>query len=605
MLSNLLKKHFGFDSFRPLQEAIVRDALEGRDVLALMPTGGGKSLCYQLPAVAEPGLTLVISPLVALMKDQVDGLSAMGIPATFLNSTLSSEESRERLRGVYRGAYRLLYLAPERVMMSGFLERLVDWNVARLAIDEAHCISEWGHDFRPEYRQMAVLRERLPNCPIMALTATATERVREDILSQLGLRDPAVYVGGFNRPNLLYRVMGRDKPYGQTLEFLRGRTGDSGIVYCQSRRSVESVAEKLRNDGIAAAAYHAGMAPEQRARAQDAFLRDEVTVMCATIAFGMGVNKPNVRFVVHYDLPSNIESYYQQTGRAGRDGLPSECVLLFSPSDTVKHLRFIEEKADLQEREIAREQLQTMVHFAEASTCRRANLLRYFGEEPEREVCDSCDNCLTPRETFDGSLEAQKLMSAVVRVFRHGGFYVGLNHLIDVLRGADTEKIRRWSHQGLSVYGIGADRSKSEWASIGRELVRLGYLRQTPDRLSVIELTEEGSMALKERRAITLTRPMVVAKSRKERKPGALECDEALFESLRQLRKQLADELGAPPYVVFSDVALRQMARDYPGDSSSFLAISGVGEKKLADYGDAFMGAIAAHIGANGRQSFS
>ena len=380
----LLKQYFGFTSFRPLQEEIIRDSLAGRDVFALLPTGGGKSLCFQLPALARDGLTVVVSPLIALMKDQVDALQAGGVPATFLNSSLAADEARKRLRGLHTGQHRLLYVAPERLMLSGFLSDLQRWNVRLLAVDEAHCISEWGHDFRPEYRQLAGLRELFPNVPLMALTATATERVRTDIVKQLKLREPRCYIASFNRPNLTYRVLAKNKPYAQVLEFVRARPKESGIVYCQSRKSAESVAMRLDEDGVRARPYHAGLTPKQRTENQELFLRDDVRVICATIAFGMGINKPNVRFVIHYDLPKNIEGYYQETGRAGRDGLPGECVLLFSAGDVVKQTRFIDEKTDAKEQQIAREQLQQMVHYAECSGCRSGNCSRISGRSLER-----------------------------------------------------------------------------------------------------------------------------------------------------------------------------------------------------------------------------
>jgi ATP-dependent DNA helicase RecQ len=380
LLLATLKETFGYDSFRPLQEEIIADALAGRDVFALLPTGGGKSLCFQLPALLREGLTVVVSPLIALMKDQVDALTAAGVQATFLNSTLDGDEARARFRGLHRGEYRLLYAAPERLLLPGFVENLRSWNVNQIAIDEAHCISEWGHDFRPEYRQLVELREALPDVPVMALTATATERVREDIVERLHLREPRCYVASFNRPNLTYRVIPRAGPYDQTLAFLRGRPGESGIIYCGSRKAAESVAERLVADRIHAKPYHAGLTNEDRGRHQDLFLRDEVRVICATIAFGMGINKPNVRFVLHYDLPKNLEGYYQETGRAGRDGLPAECVLLFSAADVVKQTAFIEEKSP-EEQRVARAQLQQMVHFAESGSCRRVDLLEYFGEQ--------------------------------------------------------------------------------------------------------------------------------------------------------------------------------------------------------------------------------
>jgi ATP-dependent DNA helicase RecQ len=600
----LLKQYFGFTSFRPLQEEIIRDALAGRDVFALLPTGGGKSLCFQLPAMTRGGLTVVVSPLIALMKDQVDALQAGGVPATFLNSSLAAGESRGRLRGLHNHEYRLLYVAPERLMLSGFLSDLQRWNVNLLAIDEAHCISEWGHDFRPEYRQIAELRALFPGVPMMALTATATERVREDILVQLKLRDPACYVASFNRPNLTYRVFAKSKPYAQLLDFLRARPRESGIVYCQARKTAESVATRLSEDGVKARPYHAGLTPAERNQHQDLFLRDEVRVICATIAFGMGINKPNVRFVVHYDLPKNIEGYYQETGRAGRDGLPSECVLLFSPGDVVKQTGFIDEKTDPREQQIARDQLQQMIHYAECSCCRRSELLRYFGEEFGEENCEACDNCLSPRATFDGTIAAQKLLSCVYRVRERSRFGVGLNHIVEVLTGADTEKIRRWGHQQLSTYGIGAEHARPEWGAIGRELIRLGYLRQTTGKFSVLELTTEGLEALKQRKKVTLTKP-VSAPEPKLRRVGEISCDEGLFERLRQLRKRLADERAVPPYIIFSDVSLRQMAREYPSGERDFARISGVGEKKLQEFGSVFLAEIANHLQTNPRQIFA
>ncbi len=608
----LLKQYFGFTSFRPLQEEIIRDSLAGHDVFALLPTGGGKSLCFQLPALARDGLTVVVSPLIALMKDQVDALQAGGIAATFLNSSLAAGESRKRLRGLHNGEFRLLYAAPERLMLSGFLEDLQRWNVRLIAVDEAHCISEWGHDFRPEYRQLAQLRDLFPKVPFMALTATATTRVREDIVTHLKLREPKIYVASFNRPNLTYRVIPKNKPYDQLLAFLRARPKEGGIVYCQSRKSAERVAANLTEDGVNARPYHAGLTPKQRTEHQELFLRDDVRVICATIAFGMGINKPNVRFVVHYDLPKNIEGYYQETGRAGRDGLPSECVLLFSAGDVVKQTQFIDEKPGLQEQQIARAQLQQMVHYAECAGCRRVELLRYFGEDFDASIpseksainCGACDNCLSPRATFDGTLAAQKFLSCVYRIREKQRFGVGLNHVVEVLTGADTEKIRKWNHAQLSTYGIGREHSRPEWAAIGRELVRLGFLRQTAEKFSVLELTNDGLAALKQRKKITLTQP-AVAPETKLRRAGEISCDEALFDRLRALRKQLADERDVPAYIVFSDVALRQMARNYPASEREFARISGVGEKKLREFGEIFLGEIAAHLQTNARQIFA
>ena len=591
----LLKQYFGFTSFRPLQEEIIRDTLAGRDVFALLPTGGGKSLCFQLPALSRPGLTVVVSPLIALMKDQVDALQAGGVAATFLNSSLTPEETRLRMGELRGGRYCLLYVAPERLMLPGFVSELRGWNVNLLAIDEAHCISEWGHDFRPEYRQLAELRDSFKSVPMMALTATATDRVRSDITRQLHLRDPRCYVASFNRPNLNYQVLPKDQPYDQLLEFVRARPKESGIVYCQSRKTVESVARRLNEDRIKARPYHAGMEGKDRSQNQDLFLRDEVRVICATIAFGMGINKSNVRFVVHYDLPKNIEGYYQETGRAGRDGLPSQCLLLFSAGDVMKQIRFIDEKQDLKERKIARDLLDEMVHYAETSQCRRGLLLGYFGEQFPDQNCGGCDNCLSPRARYDGTVPAQKFLSCIFRIQQRGGFNVGLNHVIEVLTGSHSEKIRKWGHNQLSTYGIGSELNRAEWGAVGRELVRLGHVRQNPDKFNVLELTPEGWAVLKERKTVTLTKPLAAPEKQVSR-IGEIECDEELFERLRQLRKRLADERGMPAYIVFSDVALRQMARDYPGNADEFVRISGVGEKKLKEFGDIFLMEIAAHV---------
>jgi ATP-dependent DNA helicase RecQ len=615
-LLNALKKHFGYDQFRPLQQEIMHDALAGRDLFVLMPTGGGKSLCFQLPALMRDGLTIVVSPLIALMKDQVDALQTSGIPATYLNSTLDRKEAKARWRGLHRGRYRMLYVAPERLMLDAFLERALNWNIAQFAIDEAHCISEWGHDFRPEYRELKKLRKHLPDVPIMALTATATERVRADIIKELKLRDPRAYVASFNRPNLIYRVVPKTASYEQLVAFIRSRPNDSGIIYCASRKSTESLARNLNEDGVTAKPYHAGLTNAERTKHQDAFLRDDVRVITATIAFGMGINKPNVRFVVHYDLPKNLESYYQETGRAGRDGLPSECVLLFSPGDVAKQLHFIDEKAESEAR-IARAQLQQMVHYAETRECRRATLLEYFGETypakpdgvgdqtPSLQVsCESCDNCLQPRETFDGTVHAQKFLSCVYRIHARHGFGFGLGHVVDVLRGADTEAIRQRGHNELSTYGIGGELKRGEWQAIGRELLRLGLVECAPGKFATLSLTPAGLEALRKRIPIVLTKQIEIAEKATRRKPGAIECDEGLFARLRRLRRKLADERGVPAYIIFSDVSLREMARNYPTNSTAFRRIPGVGEQKLKDFGEAFLSEIRSHLAANPRRTF-
>ncbi len=599
-----LKRYFGHDQFRPLQEEIVADALAGRDVFALLPTGGGKSLCYQLPAVLTKGLTVVISPLIALMKDQVDGLTENGIAATFLNSSLAKPEGRKRYAKLFAGDYKVLYVAPERLMLSGFLDDLEKWNVQRFAVDEAHCISEWGHDFRPEYRQLAELRKRFASTPFMALTATATERVRADILAQLRLRQPNTYVASFNRPNLAYRIEPKQAVFRQIHKYVKSRPYESGIVYCYSRKSAEQLAEKLRQEGVEALPYHAGMTPLERAANQEAFIRDEIRVICATIAFGMGIDKPNVRYVIHQDLPKNIEGYYQETGRAGRDGLPSECVLFFSPGDVAKQLQFIADKPSAQERDVAKEQLRQMVHYSESSRCRREILLGYFAERWTGGNCGNCDNCSKPKESFDGTVAAQKFMSCIFRVAQVSSFGVGINHIVDILLGSRGEKLLKWGHDRLTTYNIGGEHKRAEWQAFGRELIRLGYVDQDAERFGTLSLTEKGKQALRSRSPIRLTKPTLASKDvaaarNTPSSAGAIECDEELFAILRSLRKQIADDHGVPPYIVFSDVTLREMARDFPTDEDALSEISGVGYKKLEAYGSAFLEAIEEYLAAN------
>ena len=603
-LLHTLKQTFGYSAFRPLQREIIEASLAGEDVFALLPTGGGKSLCFQLPALHRKGLTVVVSPLIALMKDQVDQLQAAGVAATFLNSSLGAVEAKARLRGLHNGEYRLLYAAPERLMLDNWKENLRSWNVTSLAIDEAHCISEWGHDFRPEYRQISQLREMLPDIPVMALTATATERVRLDIVKHLALRDPAVFVASFNRPNLSYRVIPKDQPVKQILEFVKKRKNESGIIYCASRAATERVADSLIGKGVTARPYHAGLAPEERAANQEAFLRDDVPIICATIAFGMGINKPNVRWVIHHDLPKNVEGYYQETGRAGRDGLPADCILLFSPGDAAKQTHFIEEMTNAQEKEIARAQLRKMLHYAETAQCRRVDLLEYFGEEFEGE-CNACDNCLEPRDTYDGTTASQKFLSCVCRIRQAGRFGVGMNHIIEVLTGADTEKIRKWNHHTLTTYGIGKDRSRPEWSSIGRELLRLGLIAQAPGEFPTIEITEQGLETLKSRSMIMLTKPLVLPKTRSSsQRSGAIECDEVLFGRLRDLRKHIADARGVPAYVIFGDATLREMARKYPETKEAMRGIFGVGDKKREEFGDEFASLVAGHLKTYSKVNF-
>ena len=594
----LLKQYFGYETFRPHQREIIEANLAGKDVVAILPTGAGKSLCFQLPALARPGLMLVVSPLIALMKDQVDALTASGVPATMLNSSVQGEEARLRRAALSRGEIKLLYAAPERIMSDAFIQDLLRWNVTTVAVDEAHCISEWGHDFRPEYRRLSELRLHLPGVPFLALTATATGHVRDDIIRQLHLADPALFLASFNRPNLNYTVIPKEKAAKQVREFIRERPNESGIVYVQSRKAAASLADVLVSEGVRAVAYHAGLDPEERASNQEAFLRDEARVVCATIAFGMGINKPDVRYVIHADLPKNIEGYYQETGRAGRDGLPADCLLLYSRGDLVKNLRFLDEMTDARATETARRQMRRMADFAEGSTCRRADLLGYFGEQWEGGPCGACDTCLQPGEPWEATVEAQKLLSCIVRIHQKSGFSTGLNHVVEVLCGASTEKILKWGHDRLTTHGIGKGTAKEEWSALGRQLIRRGYITATQDVYETLSLSATGHDILKNRTPVLLARSTHAAGKSRARGPraGSLSCDEPLFDELRLLRKKMADERGVPPYVVFGDISLRHMARSYPRTQADFLLVPGVGSKKLSDYGVAFLQAITAWL---------
>ena len=595
LLTGALKRYFGFDGFRPLQETIVNDVLAGRDVFALLPTGGGKSLCYQLPALLTPGLSVVISPLIALMKDQVDALTTAGIAATYLNSSLDYDEQRRRCEALRGGAYKLLYVAPERLTSPSFAADLEHWQLARVAVDEAHCISEWGHDFRPDYRRIAELRGRFPTVPFLAFTATATDRVRADIVERLALRDPAIHIGSFNRPNLTYRVTRKRRGVDALTAWLRARPDDAGIVYVASRAAADDLAERLSAAGIPALPYHAGLDAATRSRHQERFIRDETRVVCATVAFGMGIDKSNVRFVIHYDVPRSIEGYYQETGRAGRDGLGAECVLFFSYGDVAKLERFITEKEDESERAVAREQLERMTRYAYSNDCRRRDLLAYFGEAWSVVNCGACDNCLEPRPAVDATRDAQKLLSCVERIRLANGHGVGIAHVIDVLLGADNEKIWRWNHDRLTTYGIGRDRSRAAWRGLCDELVRLELLAVDPTRFNTLSLTPAGRAALTSRAPIVVREsPAPGAKVRKRslaEVDGPYDAD--VFRRLRDLRKELADERDVPAYVVFSDAVLRAMARELPRTAAQLRAISGVGEKKLADFGARFLAEIA------------
>ena len=602
-LEQALKHYFGYDEFRLGQREIVTTALANRDLLVVMPTGGGKSLCFQLPALLKQGVTIVVSPLIALMQDQVQQLADNGIAATFLNSSITTEERRDRAAAIYNGEIKLLYLAPERLNQEFISNFLVDLHqevgIAGFAIDEAHCVSEWGHDFRPDYRKLSQLRHYFPKVPWLGLTATATDRVRLDIIKQLDLRDPDIHVASFNRPNLYYEVRRKSTtPYKELLAQVKQSAG-SGIIYCLSRKKVDELTTKLQHDGIKVLPYHAGLDSQTRTNNQNSFIRDDVQLMIATVAFGMGINKPDVRFVIHYDLPRNIEGYYQESGRAGRDGEPAHCTLYFGMGDikTIEYL--IAQKIDREtgmaleeEQRIATQQLRRVINYAEATECRRIIQLGYFGESFPGN-CDSCDNCKYPRPISDWTIESQKLLSCVARFSKQGRNF-GLSYTIDVLRGSKSDRVLKNGHDTLSTYGIGKDRTMNEWRILGRSLLHQGLVDETSDGYSVLTLNPLSWEILKSQRKVEMAiAPALPTAETRDISTNTVEI-QSLYNRLHKLRKQYADANKVPPYVIFADSSLRLMAQQQPQTLAQFAQISGVGARKLAQYGEMFTGEIRA-----------
>ncbi|HHV6870129.1 DNA helicase RecQ [Haemophilus influenzae] len=591
---SVLKSVFGYQSFRKGQEEVINAALNGQDALVVMATGNGKSLCYQIPALCFEGLTLVISPLISLMKDQVDQLQANGIEADFLNSSQTLEQQQQVQNKLISGQLKLLYVSPEKVMTNSFFQLISYSKVSFIAIDEAHCISQWGHDFRPEYTQLGGLKASFPDAPIMALTATADYATRQDILTHLNLENPHKYIGSFDRPNIRYTLEEKYKPMEQLTRFVLAQKGKSGIIYCNSRNKVERIAESLCNKGVSAAAYHAGMETARRDRVQQDFQRDNVQVVVATIAFGMGINKSNVRFVAHFDLPRSIESYYQETGRAGRDDLPAEAVLFYEPADYAWLQKILLEKPETPQRQIEQHKLEAIGEFAESQTCRRLVLLNYFGEHRQT-VCNNCDICLDPPKKYDGLVDAQKVMSTIYRV----GQCFGAHYVIAVLRGMQNQKIIERQHDKLSVYGIGKDKSKEYWQSVIRQLIHLGFVQQVISELNpTLQLTESAKVILKGEEPLELAMPRISSISKIVHNPqrqGVANYDKDLFARLRFLRKQIADKENIPPYIVFNDATLQEMAQYMPTNNIEMLQINGVGSIKLERFGQPFIKLIQEH----------
>jgi len=613
-----LKHYFHYDSFRPLQEEIITDILAGKDVLAVMPTGGGKSLCYQLPALMFTGVTVVISPLISLMKDQVDAMQANSIPAEYLNSTLEMEDAIQIKSALRQGRVKLLYLSPERIMREGFSTFLEQLDISLFAVDEAHCISDWGHDFRPEYSQLAVLREKYPQVPMIALTATATPKVREDIVSQLKLKEPSVYCGSFDRKNLYYEIRPKKDAYTQILRYLYAHRESSGIIYCQSQQATETIAAKLSGDGFPALPYHAGLPQEARKGHQDAFIQNKVGIIVATVAFGMGINKPDVRFVMHHDLPKNLESYYQETGRAGRDGKPADCILFYSYGDKHKIEYFIEEIEDPHQKELAQQKLNSILRFCNEKGCRRKALLRYFGERYQDNNCGSCDNCTASTEIWNATDSALKLFNCI----RDTRERYGLGYIAEILTGNYSERINQRGHDRFSFFGSGKEMEISQWISFARELVDAGFIQLSPDTYHVASLTAKANLVMQGRQPVLLSRkaepsfyqPQPQPKARLIPKPAVVKkpvvinkpaqpqpktdfakVDNALYAKLNKLRKEVAEREDIPPFVVMNNTTMEELCRKRPRNERKLLMITGMNAPKVDSFGKRILAIIREH----------
>lgn len=586
---DVLTSYYGFEAFRHPQEEIVNDLINGQDLLVIMATGGGKSLCYQIPSLVRQGVGIVVSPLIALMEDQVDALKSLGIKAAYYNSSLSSDEARQVLYQLHQSELDLLYIAPERLLNQSFIERLEDCEISLFAIDEAHCISQWGHDFRPEYAALGQLKSAFPQVPIIALTATADNQTQKDIVHRLSYQ-PKKYIASFNRPNIYYRVKPKQNPIKQICHYLDSMPDESGIIYCGTRYTVESVAGKLAARGYRAKGYHAGISSKERSKVQHEFRYDQIDIVVATIAFGMGIDKSNVRFIIHHDLPKTIESYYQETGRAGRDGMPAQALLLYEPGDSARLKGHIANLTKIEQQRIENNKLNHMMAFAEASSCRRQILLNYFDEKQEQ-ACSYCDVCDNPPKTVDATTDAQKALSCIYRLSQN----YGLGHVIDVLRGSSSEKIKKAQHHELSTYGIGKDKTAIYWKHLIWQLIHQNLCFQDIEHFNVIRLTKKAIPLLKGETNIQLTLPPE-NKSNERKKKSKSEINKIhspLFDALRALRKQLAEEEGKPPFMIFSDASLYDMADKKPKSMSDFLLISGVGEKKLKAYAISFLKVIS------------